>query len=819
MLTLPARRCPHFDLQSALMSWLDSAGAKTDIEAAEVMDDLQRLDALRAQISLDATAVQVLYEYHACLVECQNKNFPPEDCEMLSLEWIGAFHGDSQVHSQLALERASVLWNVAAMESAAASMANLTDKRALSKAVQQWQLAASLMRHVSLLVADRSAPGMDMSSNTLLFWEKVLLAQAQMCGYYMAGAGGKPKHLLLAKLATAAVPLLTEAAEACRALNGMYDTRSWMLYVRGWSFLMAAKAEHHESFTSNAKSNWGIELARLEKALTLAQACQEVIDASIGIHLPLHLVQSLDQLVTVLTERYQQAQRDNDAIHHEAIPSPLEVREIRGELLAKGTQPLPVGLMKLKIPMFKNLLGDRARAAGDAFRRDMDDLIVQMSQLIESKTDTARKQLALVNLPHSLTAYKQEQSGGGIPLDLWGRVDAIQQSRRMSQLKTQLWELRDVAEQAKSIFKRTSKQLEEDLQMDQLFREQHSGFEGHDVHVVQNPYRGALQNYERLLNKSQEGDLVLLRRLEILDTDPKYKLLQFQKSQLDRLLPGSSGQPLIDTTYLSRLLVELSAQLNDREVLLNLLKTEVKSYNIRAKVADIDQNSPTAEQEYHQAVITAQRSFSGIICDIQLNVENQVELMEKIMQENYKFMEARDASASSVNADSCIVMIEDAIEEIEQLSKHLKEGNDFYKVVIPKLEQVQQQVCDASVRLTVERYDYEDSHHNSASRRQQELDDARMAASLAGTTDTVTQPVVPHPQENPNTDIAPDVLPPSAASRPGVVNVSHNEPRVRVDDEKVASLVAMDFDPDKVVAALKKYDNNVEQALNELLSF
>jgi hypothetical protein len=94
-----------------------------------------------------------------------------------------------------------------------------------------------------------------------------------------------------------------------------------------------------------------------------------------------------------------------------------------------------------------------------------------------------------------------------------------------------------------------------------------------------------------------------------------------------------------------------------------------------------------------------------------------------------------------------------------------------------------------------------------------------MAASLAGTTDTVTQPVVPHPQENPNTDIAPDVLPPSAASRPGVVNVSHNEPRVRVDDEKVASLVAMDFDPDKVVAALKKYDNNVEQALNELLSF
>jgi len=39
-----------------------------------------------------------------------------------------------------------------------------------------------------------------------------------------------------------------------------------------------------------------------------------------------------------------------------------------------------------------------------------------------------------------------------------------------------------------------------------------------------------------------------------------------------------------------------------------------------------------------------------------------------------------------------------------------------------------------------------------------------------------------------------------------------------VDDEKVATLVGMDFDPDKVVAALEKHNNNVDQALNELLS-
>jgi uncharacterized UBP type Zn finger protein len=53
---------------------------------------------------------------------------------------------------------------------------------------------------------------------------------------------------------------------------------------------------------------------------------------------------------------------------------------------------------------------------------------------------------------------------------------------------------------------------------------------------------------------------------------------------------------------------------------------------------------------------------------------------------------------------------------------------------------------------------------------------------------------------------------------PGMHPVSHELPQVRVDDEKVASLVAMDFDPNRVFAALLRYDNNFEQALNDLLS-
>jgi hypothetical protein len=72
------------------------------------------------------------------------------------------------------------------------------------------------------------------------------------------------------------------------------------------------------------------------------------------------------------------------------------------------------------------------------------------------------------------------------------------------------------------------------------------------------------------------------------------------------------------------------------------------------------------------------------------------------------------------------------LKKLDQLTKHLKDGKDFYEVVIPKLEQLKHQVGDASVRLTVERCEFEDNHMDSAGRRKQEQDDARMAASLAG---------------------------------------------------------------------------------------
>ena len=60
---------------------------------------------------------------------------------------------------------------------------------------------------------------------------------------------------------------------------------------------------------------------------------------------------------------------------------------------------------------------------------------------------------------------------------------------------------------------------------------------------------------------------------------------------------------------------------------------------------------------------------------------------------------------------------------------------------------------------------------------------------------------------------------PPNPGQPGIYYQSNFKPLpIRVDDEKVAKLVAMEFDAEKVVHSLRKYDNNFDQALNDLLS-
>jgi programmed cell death 6-interacting protein len=920
--------------------------------------DLQRLSTLRRTMAnglqdkdsyeQGVALLPTLHEYYACLIECENKGFPKwssavsdEDHDHdtgraassssshLQLEWESALSNDLQVYSNLTWERANLLWNLVTLEAYQASRQPQTTKIGWSKAAQHFQNAACLVQElqglhiISNITMEEEANAnqqhdhrhhhhhrppeheslVDFSRPFLGLWQALLVAQSQRCVYESLACAPRPRHLLLAKLAAAAVPLYNDCESLANANTDHHDAHAnhgpslslqdhvpslisnWSDYVRAYGIWMSSQAEFHQACLHKEKKQYGDELARLDLAFRFAHLACDFLESAE----PLMALQSLHPIVDVRVQQLQQrlhdAQQENADMHKQTVPHRQQVPEIRGEKLVNVQQGLKDKFwMPLQEPMFTQVTAsslssspnpNNVRRYADLFVSEMDKLVFQMACVAEERTESARKALAVVNLPHSLTAYRQEQSGGGIPQDLWERVQAMQRDRRISLLQQDLWGLRDVAEQARTTYARIQSQLDFDLESDRLFRDQDNNhhhnnnnsnspggsyFEGHDAEEVQKTFRQSLANYDRLLVTAQEGDGVLLRRLEILDTNPKYKLLQFQKSQLDRLLPGAnaSSGPAIDTSHLSRLLVELSSLFHEREVLLNTIREEVKSFDIELTLTQqVDPRAVHADQEYRNALTYAQKSFDGIVYEMQNNIEQQTGLVDTILQENESFMHARENSPSSssqqhtASADSCIVMIEDAMEEIEQLSKHLKEGKDFYDVVIPKLDKLKQQVGDVSARLTVERLEYDDN----ANRNRQEESDAMMARRMsnhnggggggrspspdaaprdAGEGGRSSEQHQQHHQQQHHQQQhqqhqhqqqhqgAHNTMSNSqhtrGSSQPGFAQIFHGEPQVRVDDEKVATLVTMEFDPAKVVAALAKYDNNMDEALNELLS-
>jgi hypothetical protein len=287
-------------------------------------------------------------------------------------------------------------------------------------------------------------------------------------------------------------------------------------------------------------------------------------------------------------------------------------------------------LPALSIPFFTSVMNPLARYHLQIFRSSMEQKVLQISKLGDDKTESARQALALVNLPHSLTAYRQEQNGGGIPDDLWERIELVQREQRDDRLKRNLWDLRDLAESARWTYAAVGKQLEEDAQMDSLFREQYSNFEGHDVGEIQKTFRHTLRNYDNLLTSAEQSDALLMQRCETLEKDPKFRLLKFHKSQLDRLLPSlSAAAEEIDVTSLSKHLVDLSALFTDRESLIHTLREQVKTYNIVARLSSVTSTGRTAELECQQIVDAARLHLdSTTIRRMHESIDQQDDLLD-----------------------------------------------------------------------------------------------------------------------------------------------------------------------------------------------
>mmetsp|Transcript_9423 Transcript_9423/g.22876 ORF Transcript_9423/g.22876 Transcript_9423/m.22876 type:complete len:922 (+) Transcript_9423:227-2992(+) len=727
---------------------------------------------------------------------------------------------------------------------------------------------------------------LDMSPAFVRFWQALLLAQAQHCIYESLARDQRRGHLLAAKVAAATVPLYNEVESIFQQEENSPDpglprssdlVQTWANFAQAWGVYLACKTQYHQSRSDQEKKLWGQEIARLNVAYEHATYCKNICNIFISASSPLEQLQIvLDDTLTLLGDRILTAERENKEKYNQTIPEKHALIEIRGQKLAKCDEPLSALLPRKETdPIFRKKMNYSSHGgdvqidnSGDVmnkpvtdknnqpptlyssslspvmvqnqktatkdvavpdvqsyvelFKSEMNEVCSQISNEAESQTELARVALHKVNLPHSIIAYQQQHAGGGLPDDLWERVHKIQMEHQVAQLQQDLWELKDAADQARATHQRIKSQLDFDIKSDGAFRTKYPDFEGYDPSQVQEGFRQRLKTFHTLLSTAQEGDSKLFPRLEQLNVEPKYNLLQFPKSQLDRLLPAAresiDSTMIFDTHSLTYMWEELLDVFHQRDTLLKSIRDHTENYDILGALqSEVDPTTAT-DRDYIEVIKRSQQTIDGVRYKLRHNMMRQDELLNAILVENEAFMNARTRTANSQSADSCIVMIEDAIEEINQLSDHLKEGNRFYSVVIPKMEDLDRQVGDISARLAADRLEYEDK----AQRNSQVLKDEQMAKSLFSNEESSHAGDISSP---PSTSISPAASANASQwSSPNNGNVNEAQHASRdqtattnVDDAKVRNLISMGFNPEKVVAALEKHDNNVDNAINELL--
>jgi hypothetical protein len=835
---------PQQDLQGMLVEWIQNNHRYND--AQDCLEDLQCMTKWRRlmaqhisskQSHQDALCIRTtLHQYYHCLLECERQQIGLDDSPQrtLTLEWESAMMVELQVGHSIPWERTNLLWNLATLEAYQAYQQHHhqqhhqqeqqppKDKTGWEEASKRLQQAASWLHQLSSITTNTTSkpfPFLDFYPSLIRLWKGLLLAESQRCMFESLACASRPNHRLLANVATAAVSMYSSLQSILQ--QGEHTTTTPIFnqpLIKEWGDLtlalmvyMKCMAACHLAVDAREREGYGEELALLQVAYREASNCIQACHNSMVPSLQ-ELHASVSSTMTEIENRIELAKSENTQQHHETVPQEEDLPKIEGETLAK-VLPLEQILEPYQgKPLFGNLKPFSAVAPTsrkespikitntdtqnltkciEMFRSNMDQLIVQMTTESEERRELERQALAAVKLPHSLTAYRQELEGGGIPNDLWIRVEALQREHRVEQLKRELWELRDASEVARTTYHQAKSQLDLDLESDQSFRTENPSFLGRDTLQVQTLYRQHLENYHRLLAKAQEGDSAVSQCVELIQTDPKFKLLDFKQSQLNKLLPAvETATPPIDVTHLSSLVLKLNPLFGERESMLQKLKEDIKAFEIEDELRSrIEETNTTDESCYTKLVTHYETSFRARAADIESHIEEQKELMNLILAENEKFVMARrdERGAGCSSSDSCIAMLEDAIEEIDQLIIHLREGKDFYRVIAPRLEKIRNQIDELSTKLTVERLEYDDKE----GRDRQEEADALMAKRLSQDIPTV-----------------------AAAAANGV---ARGQPGW-VDDEKVATLVAMDFDPDRVVDALKNQNNDVDAALNEMLS-
>ncbi|OBZ72455.1 pH-response regulator protein palA/RIM20 [Grifola frondosa] len=716
-LSIPSKKTSLIQIRQAVREYILSKHTDTHPDAFRW--DIGRWEALRKDAVggvLHVDRVKPSLIYHAQLVFILTK-LPPDIG--LEISYAPAFDPNALPVTlcNLVYERASVLFNLAALSSQLGAAEDRSTPRCIPDAHLKNQnaagtldyMASSVLPQLSASVTAEDMPP-ELTEPSIRCLQSLMLAQAQECVWQRAVMDNY-KNGLIAKLAMKVSSLYSVAVvhvrDASSSIRRAFPS-PWIPHMETKQLHFQAAAQYrksvddleaHRSFiTLRAKLpvsltvgffRYGHEIARLAEAEALAKKGYDVARRG-GVAPPvLHDIKSVLDSVQKSLAR---AERDNDLIYHQEVPPASALPPIQEVSMV---QPLvnpcltdPKSAIGSDSVIFGELLSWGAKTAIEIYvdRRQnwIKDELIDRAQALD---DTAHRTLESLHLPAALEALEKPI---GLPPSLLKKAEDVRLETGPSKIETLIQDVRTLAKHSVEILDEAMDILDQEAEEDEVFRAEHPA-DRLPSQDANEELTGKEQRYRSILDQAGSSDELVRQKWD--EWEKNIVQLTWSEAELEACVPSSTVSfPRRSATGTTPTQIHARALRVMLETLDDITQARgecVTRANHLAASEDITPRILKAAAAVERWVEVQPSMFEDVLDEelakydkfrvgIDEGEQKQSELLESIKERNTLFLESRKEDASVKEREHALQSLDLAYHKYKEIVKNLYEGLKFY---------------------------------------------------------------------------------------------------------------------------------------------
>lgn len=663
-------------------------------EAQNLEDDLQTVRQMRSDLDRPSDSSEarrdLLQRYYRALCVMESR-FPispdPQHVNSVSFTWHDAFKSSKKASQQnIHLEKAAILFNLAAVHSQIALSADRTTPTGLKQACNSFQASAGvfafLRDHESGKAALGGASTLDLSTDCAGMLEKLMLAQAQECFFEKVIADGKPPGLC-AKVARQ-VGLYYEEAHAALSVQPLsqHFDRTWISHVQLKAAQFFAEACYRYGLELHEKEEIAEEIARLRGGIA---ALTDAKKSSKGVAAP--LLDAVSRLEANINRNLERAVKENDRVYLMRVPAASSLTTLPAASLVKPT-PMTELLDASNEKFFSSLVPDNSAKALSRYTEMVDNIIRTQAEKLQQGSEITRVKLKEMDLPDSILALEGNIT---LPLDLKEDVEAVQIVGGPSSLEGELQQLKDLRRVNQELLIQAEELLQKEAREDAQFRSQFgTRWTRPQSSTLTKNLQERLNRFAGNLKQATESDARIERAvrehsglMSILDRRPIEAALP---SLARPILSLDSNEDAI-VGALKQSLRQLETLGAQRAGLEDMLKEMKRKDDILPKLM--------ATAGSHEDLFRKEISKYDRICEeISQNIEAQEQLLLQIQDQNDHFAAVFNLEDYRASREKCYKQIAAAISKFREIKENINEGLKFYVTLQDAITNVKQQCSD-----------------------------------------------------------------------------------------------------------------------------